>query len=198
VKAGGGDSTIRATGRLLAVIALTAFPAPSHALDRDDLQNLLAEARSLQALIGRISRSRGTHGGSQSFIIYRDPIRSASRRYDIPAPLIAAVIRCESNWDPDARSSAGARGLMQVLPRTALATFGVRPSLLWDPMTNIHVGTAYLRMLATRYQGNASNVIAAYNAGPTRVDRGSRLPRETRRYRTCVRRWYAVYARSGR
>ena len=86
---------------------------------------------------------------------------------------------------------------MQVLPRTALATFGVRASRLWDPMTNIHVGTAYLRVLATRYRGNASNVIAAYNAGPSRVDRGSRLPRETRRYRACVRRWHAFYARSG-
>ena len=178
MKAGGGDSTIRAAGRLLAVIALTAFPAPSHALDRDDLVGLLAEARSLQSLIGQIGRPRGAHGETQSFI-YRDPIRSASQRYDIPAALIAAVIQCESNWDPHARSSAGARGLMQVLPRTALATFGVRPSLLWDPMTNIHVGTAYLRMLATRYQGNASNVIAAYNAGPTRVDRGSRAARNS-------------------
>ena len=177
-------------------MALAAFPTPSQAFDRDELQDLLAEARSLRTAIGRIGLPRRSLGGTGGFITYRDPIRSASLRYDIPAPLIAAVIQCESNWDPHARSSAGARGLMQVLPRTALETAGVPPSRLWDPMTNIHVGTAYLRVLANRYPGNASNVIAAYNAGPTRIDRGRQLPRETRRYRACVRRWYGAYARS--
>lgn len=82
-----------------------------------------------------------------------------------------------------------------MLPRTALEDFGVRPARLWEPATNIDVGTAYLRRLAHRYRGDAADVIAAYNAGPTRVDRRSRLPRETRLYKRCVRTWHGRYAR---
>ena len=85
---------------------------------------------------------------------------------------------------------------MQVLPQTAWRTFGVRLENLWDPAINISVGTAYLRLLANRYNGNTLNVIAAYNAGPTRVDRRQKLPRETRGYIRCVRRWHPVYERA--
>jgi soluble lytic murein transglycosylase len=85
---------------------------------------------------------------------------------------------------------------MQVLPQTAWGTFGVRSENLWDPAINISVGTAYLRLLANRYNGNTLNVIAAYNAGPTRVDRRRKLPRETRGYVRCVRRWHPVYERA--
>ena len=85
---------------------------------------------------------------------------------------------------------------MQVLPQTAWGTFGVRSEHLWDPAINISVGTAYLRLLANRYNGNTLNVIAAYNAGPTRVDRRRKLPRETRGYIHCVRRWHPVYERA--
>lgn len=123
-------------------------------------------------------------------------IGEASVRYRIPRPLIAAVIKCESNWDPRARSRKGARGLMQVLPRTAERVFGVPPERLWDPATNIRVGTAYLRVLAGRYPNNTYDVVAAYNAGPTRVDRRAGLPRETRAYRLCVKSWHARYAKT--
>jgi|TARA_Y100000031_G_C8072591_1_gene315778 soluble lytic murein transglycosylase len=85
---------------------------------------------------------------------------------------------------------------MQVLPQTAQGTFGIPPSYLWDPDINIKVGTAYLRLLANRYNGKTSTVIAAYNAGPTRIDRGQTLPRETRGYIRCVKRWHPVYERA--
>jgi soluble lytic murein transglycosylase-like protein len=84
---------------------------------------------------------------------------------------------------------------MQVLPRTAKGEFGINAHSLWDPVVNIHVGAAYLRLLANRYPGRTPDVIAAYNAGPGRHERNPSLPRETRRYRRCVSRWHALYAR---
>ena len=175
------------------------------AADDPGTDPLLTEARSLVDLIRRIDYRSGA-AASTSFRVlptpnrYRVPysrtISRASRRYGIPEPLIAAVIKCESNWNYLARSKANARGLMQVLPQTARGTFGVQPNHLWDPAINISVGTAYLRLLADRYNGNILNVIAAYNAGPTRVDRRRKLPRETRGYIHCVRRWHPVYERA--
>jgi soluble lytic murein transglycosylase-like protein len=173
----------------------------------DDLamDGLLAEARSLARLIERIDRPSAmapvAHINTWPLprryrMPYSEPIGRASRIYGIPEPLIAAVIKCESDWNHRARSKANARGLMQVLPQTAWRTFGVRSENLWDPAINISVGTAYLRLLANRYNGNTLNVIAAYNAGPTRVDRRQKLPRETRGYVRCVRRWHTVYERA--
>ena len=166
---------------------------------------LLFEAQSLARLIKRLDR-QGPRPPMARFetasppyrnrIPYAKFIRRASRGYGIPEPLIAAVIKCESNWNHLARSRANAQGLMQVLPLTARGTFGVPPENLWDPATNIHVGTAYLRLLANRYNGNTTKVLAAYNAGPTRVDARRTLPRETRGYIHCVRRWHPVYERS--
>ena len=90
--------------------------------------------------------------GQMDPVPYYAEIKNAAHLHRIPEPLIAAVIRCESNWDPGAESSKGARGLMQILPRTAVTVYGVGPALLWDPWTNISVGTAYLRRLADRSQ----------------------------------------------
>ena len=166
---------------------------------------LLTEARSLVDLIRRFDRRSGAVASTSCRTLptpnrYRVPysrtISRASRVYGIPEPLIAAVIKCESNWNYRARSKANAWGLMQVLPQTARGTFGIPPSYLWDPDINIKVGTAYLRLLANRYNGKTSTVIAAYNAGPTRIDRGQTLPRETRGYIRCVKRWHPVYERA--
>lgn len=187
-------------------LAATVFVAGS-ALARNDpgAERLLTEAHSLARLIKRIDRQGATTSPTRfktpqalhlHRVPYSKPIGQASQVYGIPKSLIAAVIKCESDWNYQALSKANARGLMQVLPRTALGTFGVRPEHLWDPAINISVGTAYLRLLANRYHGKALNVIAAYNAGPTRVDSRLNLPRETRRYIQCVRLWQPVYERT--
>ena len=117
----------------------------------------------------------------------------ATQAHRLPPALVAAVARCESNWDPRARSPRGARGLMQVMPRTAAGAFRLDPELLWEPEINIQVGAAYLGRLARRYGGDAARAVAAYNAGPGRIDRGRRLPAETRRFLACVGRWYTRY-----
>ena len=92
----------------------------------------------------------------------------------------------------------GARGLMQILPRTAMSEFGIARAALFDPVVNINVGTAYLRRLANRYEGDTATTIAAYNAGPGRIDSGRRSPRETRKFKRCVHHWFGTYNRNGK
>lgn len=118
-------------------------------------------------------------------------IAEASRRFGIPEHWIRAVLRAESAGDVRAISSAGAIGLMQVMPDT-WAGLRVRYRLgrdPYDPRDNILAGTAYLREMWDRY-GNVSAMLAAYNAGPGRYDEhrstGRPLPAETRAYVTAI------------
>lgn len=118
---------------------------------------------------------------------YAAHIAEASRRFGIPERWIRAVLRAESAGDEGAVSSAGAMGLMQVMPDT-WAGLRVRYRLGRDPYQprdNIFAGTAYLREMWDRY-GNVVAMLAAYNAGPGRYDEhrstGRPLPIETRAY----------------
>jgi soluble lytic murein transglycosylase len=111
---------------------------------------------------------------------YRREILEAAQRHRINPYLVAAVIEAESDFDPGTRSSAGAVGLMQVMPQTAediLAQKLVSGDVvagkdLSDPGANIEFGTAYLRYLVDRYH-EVEKVLAAYNAGLRHVDRWS-------------------------
>lgn len=114
-------------------------------------------------------------------------IAEASQRFGIPAAWIIAVMRAESAGDLRAVSSAGAMGLMQVMPDT-WAGLRIRYALGHDPFNprdNILAGTAYLREMWDRY-GNVAAMLAAYNAGPARYDEyrlaDRPLPAETRAY----------------
>ena len=118
---------------------------------------------------------------------YAAHIAEASQRFGIPEHWIRAVLRAESAGDVRAVSSAGAMGLMQVMPDT-WAGLRVRYGLgrdPYDPRDNILAGTAYLREMFDRY-GNVAAMLAAYNAGPGRYDEylatGRTLPAETRAY----------------
>ena len=108
-------------------------------------------------------------------------INSASSRNQIDADFIASVIRAESANDPRAVSRKGALGLMQLMPETA-NTLGVKNS--FDPAENVDGGVRYLRELLLRYNGDAAKALAAYNAGPQRVQRYNGVPpyRETHAY----------------
>lgn len=114
-------------------------------------------------------------------------IAEAAQRFGMPAMWIAAVLDAESAGDPRAVSSAGARGLMQVMPDT-WAELRVRYRFGNDPFAvrdNIMAGAAYLREMWDIY-GNVGAMLAAYNAGPGRYDEylstGRPLPAETRAY----------------
>jgi soluble lytic murein transglycosylase-like protein len=100
-------------------------------------------------------------------------IEAASKKYDVPSGLIRAVIKAESNYDPTSVSSAGAKGLMQLMDETAKLV-GVEDS--FDPAQNIDGGVAFLQYVLKRYGNNVELALAAYNAGPGAVDKYDGVP----------------------
>lgn len=109
---------------------------------------------------------------------YEDEITASAATHGVDPYLVAAVIRSESSWDPEASSHQGARGLMQLMPETAQDMVakglvdGKRYSYenLEDPTVNIEYGCAYLSYLLTYFNGTTDRAIAAYNAGMGNVD----------------------------
>ena len=122
---------------------------------------------------------------------FGDLISAAAKRYSVDADLITSVIAAESNFDPKAVSLRNARGLMQLLPVTA-ARLGVKD--IFDPAENIDAGTRYLRDLLQLYKNDLALTLAAYNAGPDRVQHYGRVPpfAETITYVRRVKQTYAL------
>jgi soluble lytic murein transglycosylase-like protein len=116
----------------------------------------------------------------EEFDLYRQ-IHHFSQRYGVDPLLVRAIIRVESNFNPEAVSRRGAMGLMQIMRGTA-QSLGVRDP--FDVRENLEGGIRYMRMLLQRNGWNLELALASYNAGPTTVRRYKGIPpyRETRRY----------------
>lgn len=124
---------------------------------------------------------------------YTNIINTTSKKYSVDPSLVKAVIKTESGYNPSAISRKGAMGLMQLMPSTA-REMGVYNA--FNPEENIEGGTRYLRYLIDRFGGNLTLALAAYNSGPSRVERTGNVPpiTETREY---VKKVLSLYGGQG-
>lgn len=88
-----------------------------------------------------------------------------AERLRVPISLALAVAHVESNFNPRARSSKGARGVMQIMPLTAKGEYGIAAKLLWNPRLNIRLGLHFLKRLIHRYDGRVDLALSHYNGG---------------------------------
>lgn len=119
----------------------------------------------------------------------RQIVSVKSRKYKIEPSLIHSIIKVESNWNPDAVSRRGAKGLMQLMPDTARRMNVKNP---FDPEENIEGGTRYLRYLLDKFDGDITLAVAAYNAGPRNIYKFKGVPpiKETKEY---VKKIFSIY-----
>lgn len=136
----------------------------------------------------KTAKSRSSISGKTSYAELKDVIDECAEKYNIDNELIRAMIQVESGWDTEAVSNKGAQGLMQLMPRTS-AMLGVNDP--FDPVQNIEGGVRYISDLTDKYRGDIEKALAAYNAGPARVDAGN-IPDVSKRY---VKNIMAIYRR---
>lgn len=120
-------------------------------------------------------------------------IAQVAREYNLDASLLHAIVTVESGYNPQAKSPAGAIGLMQLMPQTA-ARYAVKN--IWDPLENLHGGARYLRFLLGLFKNNLDLTLAAYNAGENAVmQAGNKIPNyaETKAYVPSVLTQYDRY-----
>ncbi len=123
---------------------------------------------------------------------YDDLISDASERTGVAFPLLKAIIKAESDFDPYAVSKKGATGLMQIMPQN-FEPLGIQDP--FDPWQNINAGARYFKQMYDRFKGKLALSLAAYNAGPTAVDRYKTIPpyEETEEYVRRVLKYYYNY-----
>ena len=136
----------------------------------------------------RTAVSRNFHTTSK----YDHFISDAAKQTGVDSRLLKAMIKAESDFDPRAVSHKGAMGLMQIMPENFKMLDLENP---FDPRQNIRAGAQYFKKLYERFNGKLALTLAAYNAGPTAVDRYKRIPpyQETEEYVRRVLRYYRTF-----
>ncbi len=126
---------------------------------------------------------------------FDDVISEAGKRYGVSKSLLKALIHVESFFDPLAVSKKGAMGLMQIMPQNLQSLNIIDP---FDPWENIMGGTRYLKEMLQRFSGDLTLALAAYNAGPTAVEKYRAVPPypETRAYVKKVIEFFRHYKRT--
>lgn len=155
-----------------------------------DMPNPAAATRFVDVLddAARKGKRAAPPSGKTSYQELQGVIDRCANKYNIDQELIRAMIQVESGWKTDAVSNKGAQGLMQLMPKTA-AMLGVADP--FNPEQNIEGGVKYISDLTDKYRGDVEKALAAYNAGPARVDSGQ-IPAVSSRY---VRNVMALYHR---
>lgn len=127
--------------------------------------------------------------------LYDHVISEASNTHGVPFSLLKALIKTESDFNPWAVSSAGARGLMQLMPEN-IKTLKIKNP--FDPRENIMGGTRFLKQLINRFNGKLPLALAAYNAGPGVVEKYQRVPpfQETENFVEQVMKYYSIFNKS--
>ena len=127
--------------------------------------------------------------------LYDHVISEASHTHGVSFSLVKALIKTESDFNPRAVSSAGARGLMQLMPEN-IKTLKIKNP--FDPRENIMGGTRYLKHLINRFNGKLPLALAAYNAGPGVVEKYQRIPpfKETENFVEQVMKYYSLFNKS--
>jgi soluble lytic murein transglycosylase-like protein len=124
--------------------------------------------------------------------LYDHVISEASQTHGVPFSLLKALIKTESDFNPTAISSAGARGLMQLMPEN-IKTLKIKNP--FDPRENVMGGTRYLKQLIDHFNGKLPLALAAYNAGPGVVEKYQRIPpfQETENFVKQVMEYYSMF-----
>lgn len=173
---GGEDNYIELATQEIAAVT----PVQNTASQGDSLKE---PASSLKPALAKVPVARTVPGrsGKLSEADLDEMLTKAGQDHNLDVDLLASLVKAESGGNARAVSSAGARGLMQLMPGTA-ATLGVEDS--FKPEENVRGGSVYLDSLLTRYRDNLALALAAYNAGPLAVDKYHGIPpyRETQAY----------------
>ncbi|MEA3486774.1 MAG: lytic transglycosylase domain-containing protein [Thermodesulfobacteriota bacterium] len=150
--------------------------------------NLVPSTPKYQVII----KERKRFSRSYSTDRYDKHIREASRIHGVSFPLLKAIMKAESDFNPKAVSKKGAKGLMQIMPSN-FRTLGIKDP--FNPRESIMGGALYLRQMLDRFNGKVHLALAAYNAGPDNVDRSSGIPpiRETEDYVNKVMEFYRIF-----
>jgi len=187
-------------GTCLTLIILAAPISPAHANDTIyygiSANGTIRLADTPPATLGSrqlMSRtSKGRYHASVSDQELEEAVTHYAKQYQLSPALLLAVMKAESGFNPTVISKAGAVGLMQLIPETAIR-HGVQN--LYDTRDNIAGGARHLRYLLDRFHGNVRLALAAYNAGERKVDRYRQIPpfKETRSYVKKVMGFYRDY-----